>query len=568
MKHFTEKIIALLVLFICPILLCSQNDRIISIDAIHLIDSFDLLPYTQIWIDSSQKTSFQNIELQNFQTTDLNKLSKPLKWTNLWLKIKMQNISDTATLKGGFYAEAKGFDCYTSCNKSIHYNGENTPYSKSIFKENPYFQPIELHSKTAETYYLRIQFDRQESHVMLLWKSPSKEIINRNDKFQHTKGVIIWQVVFIAIWLVVALYAFGQWQLHEHRAYLWYGICLIFNILYYLRHTEMDINIPILFSYTGYREHFEGFLLYGMFLSYLPFYSQFLELQKEAPLLPKISRILQYTFVGFILLDIILYFSFGFKVSFALLNYTRPILFLVVFNFLYFFFRQNQRLEVRLLGIGTSLLLFSTFFTAMGDLIKWDYTFYWQETIRVFKTHWFNIPIFSVRIGVMLEVIFFSTALYLKTKREKQEKKDNETRLNMLVEEAESLKAQLFNTRSVPIEILNDHKKETNEDLIKATKIVDEHFADSQFNAEQFAQLMHMSYSTLNRHLNDLAQTSPADFIRTRRLNHAAQLLRGSKMSINQIVDACGFENYSSFFKSFSNHFGQSPTAYRQNTSI
>jgi AraC-like DNA-binding protein len=98
--------------------------------------------------------------------------------------------------------------------------------------------------------------------------------------------------------------------------------------------------------------------------------------------------------------------------------------------------------------------------------------------------------------------------------------------------------------------------------LQKAFGIVEEHLDDSEFTVEQFVQLMAMSQMQLYRKLKALAGLSANEFIRTTRLNHAAQMIKKKSGNIAEICYAVGFNNPSWFAECFKKQFGVSPSEY------
>lgn len=80
------------------------------------------------------------------------------------------------------------------------------------------------------------------------------------------------------------------------------------------------------------------------------------------------------------------------------------------------------------------------------------------------------------------------------------------------------------------------------------------------------ASCLHMSEQTLRRRVVEATGKLPKDFILSIRMNCAANMLMDDKeLSLTAIGHACGFDELSSFSRSFKRYFGCSPTLYREN---
>jgi len=85
----------------------------------------------------------------------------------------------------------------------------------------------------------------------------------------------------------------------------------------------------------------------------------------------------------------------------------------------------------------------------------------------------------------------------------------------------------------------------------------------SPINVEELAQKTNLSVSSFKREFRKLYDDSPANYIKKKRLEKAAELLRASDQRITDIAFDCGFNDLANFTKSFHDRFGVSPTHYR-----
>lgn len=86
-------------------------------------------------------------------------------------------------------------------------------------------------------------------------------------------------------------------------------------------------------------------------------------------------------------------------------------------------------------------------------------------------------------------------------------------------------------------------------------------------NIEELAVKTNLSVSSFKREFRKLYDDSPANYIKKKRLERAAELLLVSDERITDIAFDCGFNDLANFTKSFHDKYGTTPTSYRlQNT--
>lgn len=79
---------------------------------------------------------------------------------------------------------------------------------------------------------------------------------------------------------------------------------------------------------------------------------------------------------------------------------------------------------------------------------------------------------------------------------------------------------------------------------------------------DELAKLSGRSLSTFKRDFKEKFNTSPASWIRNKRLNHAAFLLKTQTKTVSEVSEEIHFESVSHFIKAFKEKFGMTPSKY------
>jgi len=109
------------------------------------------------------------------------------------------------------------------------------------------------------------------------------------------------------------------------------------------------------------------------------------------------------------------------------------------------------------------------------------------------------------------------------------------------------------------------HLAASNPFLLEAERAV-RHVRGRRITTSELAERLALSERTLHRRLQTLTEESPKRFIDRVRFEMARTMLDAGTMSIKQIAEATGFEDASSFRKSFRQFARMTPTAYRVRT--
>lgn len=114
-----------------------------------------------------------------------------------------------------------------------------------------------------------------------------------------------------------------------------------------------------------------------------------------------------------------------------------------------------------------------------------------------------------------------------------------------------------------------DKEQGTHEHNLKIVKIVDEyvqeHLDDEALNVDKLAEEACVSVSGLFKKMKATIGIGPNEFILISRLKKAVELLKDTKLSIEQISIMVGFRSHAYFSTCFKKQFGVSPRKYREN---
>lgn len=104
--------------------------------------------------------------------------------------------------------------------------------------------------------------------------------------------------------------------------------------------------------------------------------------------------------------------------------------------------------------------------------------------------------------------------------------------------------------------------------LEKLTSIIESHIEDDKFSIEILCDKIGMSRAQLHRKIKAITNQSTTEFIRSFRLQRAANLLRQDSGNIAEIAYKVGFNSQAYFTKSFQEEFGCSPMEYKKRQKI
>lgn len=124
----------------------------------------------------------------------------------------------------------------------------------------------------------------------------------------------------------------------------------------------------------------------------------------------------------------------------------------------------------------------------------------------------------------------------------------------------EQLKAYLVRDRAQPMASLGGGRAQRIWRVIQAVQID----PGRAWTIASMAREAAMSRTNFVQSFGELTGTTPFRFLAACRMDHAAELLRGSEVSVAETATLCGYQSQRAFRQAFSRAFGVAPLAFRK----
>lgn len=98
--------------------------------------------------------------------------------------------------------------------------------------------------------------------------------------------------------------------------------------------------------------------------------------------------------------------------------------------------------------------------------------------------------------------------------------------------------------------------------LSRLNKTINAHIAKSSFDVNALSDAMEISRIQLYNKIKELSGMSPVEYLRDRRLERAAALLRESNLTVKEVRDRVGMPDATNFHRRFKEKFGTNPGAF------
>ena len=100
---------------------------------------------------------------------------------------------------------------------------------------------------------------------------------------------------------------------------------------------------------------------------------------------------------------------------------------------------------------------------------------------------------------------------------------------------------------------------------LKLKEYIDEHLIED-LSVSKLCSNFHLSHSEIYSIFKEYFSSTPAEFIKTRRLNKSCELLTNTDLPIYKIAERCGIPDYNYYSKLFKRAYNISPALYRKKT--
>lgn len=118
------------------------------------------------------------------------------------------------------------------------------------------------------------------------------------------------------------------------------------------------------------------------------------------------------------------------------------------------------------------------------------------------------------------------------------------------------------NIQNEPTHIINSGKR--NVDFFKALEYINSNISDPDMNRDNVAKILNYSPSYFSKYFHREVGIPFQEYLLTRRLSYAHELLKNSNKPVSEIAFMSGFSSYSHFTKKYKARYGMLPSTTKQ----
>jgi AraC-like DNA-binding protein len=437
--------------------------------------------------------------------------------------------------------------------------GRLTPHHRLPFQDNFMALPL-CFEPGAESLVLlrfrmagRIWLEVEELYLLTAEEERAKRGLFHDNR-QSRDLYYFFFLAFIGIFVLVSL---GQWAIYRSRAILYYCLYLVVIGLYYLRNLEVyQFNIrPFIKHFSNWHYHLEILLAFLSYALYMTFANILLEMRQYYPALSNLLRWGACFFIGAIPVLWLIEWQWDVLAMEAAYVNIRIVFFLVAFGLVFTLGRRNGHRLAGFIVVGTSFLVLGGMMSLLESIIGGEsqkvllggaFGWYLSPGGRAF------IPIYDFKVGVMVEVLAFSAALFYRQWLLSRSYRATLARLEQALPPAPKPGGETDPPR-YPFPLHSDFVRQ-------AVACAEAHLENEDFKVRELAQALGMRRETLYQRLMQETGLPPSAFLRTLRLWQARRLLWAGAHNASEAAYAAGFKYPSNFTKAFKEEFGYPPS--------
>jgi AraC-like DNA-binding protein len=100
--------------------------------------------------------------------------------------------------------------------------------------------------------------------------------------------------------------------------------------------------------------------------------------------------------------------------------------------------------------------------------------------------------------------------------------------------------------------------------LLRARDLADARYSDPSLDVPALARRAHVSTAHFSRCFKETFGETPHQYLQTRRLERAQELLRLTELTVSEVCLAVGYTSLGSFSATFKRTIGKTPSAWRE----
>lgn len=446
-------------------------------------DSISLFEFATYFRDSSENMTIEQVCLAHKEGKFIPFESKsPLfsKKYIYWVAFSLQNNGiDTVTKvihinnfrKSRLYSSIQNFEV---AQQQAHY--ENFRYKPFLPMEFIYAIPIKIPPAHNIDYILML--DDRTLHLRMKGKLKKITLFNYSNfiNFAKTKRIHIINYLIItgAFLITIAfliVFTILQYNIHKEVAYLHYSFYLTFIFLFYIIKKSTVFNTPLT-AFMEWREYLTPPFALAAGIAYLYFLQSFLDVSpKRYPHFSWIIWLLKLLISVVILLDLSIKLFISLEAGAIIFQFIKIILLLAGIYTIYLVYWVKDPLS-KFIFTGTIVLVFGLISASINELFQYFFGF----SLEVMQISY-------AQLGILLELLVFSTGLGYRTKIIRKEKTAAQDKLILQLQENDRLQSEL-NEKLAQEMITVELEKKLVEAELKAIKAqINPHFIFNSLNS-------------------------------------------------------------------------------------